>query len=1171
MLQKEETSMSLESVSNRGRYLLLVGIGDYRDQTMPKLPGVIHDVNRLYSVLRQFGNLPLARTVCLYNEQATREAILRELADLAAKARQSDQVVVYFGGHGCHVHGGDSRLPDGMTRYLLPYDASFRTAAATAISTATLAESMVQICADELVLIIDCCEAGGLAGVFSINLGQFQQSGRSCCLFAAATACEEALDTCTFTQAFCDALQGREGVRASASGLVSASAAYAYAEEEVGRTARLSAHIQNPVQFQFGHEIQLSRLPVPTVIANGNGLRGSGGVAGWLAAQLKPWFEALSYQFESHVEEGEDYFEWIVDVPARRGFDRVVVRGLGRQVRVTDVQSLRQSVQHTHAHEGWLVAVRLIDPPARKEAKKQAGGSLFCYTLDELIEEQVKFDGYFDWLEEEVKRRLIDTLYVPLACTKPEFHPVTGEHVARSRYGEDDGWIEGYINVWLEAPGNEHVSILGDFGAGKTWFVLRYAWEVTKQYRQAKMKGLPRPRIPLVIPLRDYAKAVTVESLFSEFFFRRYDIRLPGYRCFDQLNRMGRLLLLFDGFDEMAVRLDRQKMVENFRELARVVVPGSKAILTCRTEHFPDIQQATEVLNRGPVQFDLLELEHFDPSQIRKALSLRTTSAVVDKIMADDHLLDFARRPVMIGYLIEALPQIESGKPVDLSRVYLYALQREMERNIEEKRTFTSEADKFYFFSELSWEMLTTGQMRLNFRDFPDRVRQLFEAEVRGQKDLDHWENDLRRNGILVRNEAGDYIPAHRSLLEFFAAYKFVALLGIMADDFLEPARRQSHVRAGASGMAESYLWQDYFLPKLDAHNTRMPIKPLKNFAPVPLKDSEEWKTLRRFASNSNLLVFAAGMVSSEPECIRRVVDLALYEGGPIAWLAQSFLPYLKHRDHAVPLARGVVEKCGGGPLPSGVTWALGELGVLIPEVEDALWTTIKLYAQRSDPCSEDAATAGTAWWESAFALEKLGVLPAGTSRQGDAPMEVLAANLPKDQSIEELKQRLKQHLERNSADRFSISECDAVLIVKHEAEPEVLDLFRRSLGFIDFAREPTRRRCYRMVWLCGHLGGNVSFQDECLRSVLAATVNPYQSIRNSALEALGKIGIRTPEIIEAVEKGLEDEYYRSRYHAAWALGQLQSTGSLVKLNARLWVEQVLDVRRELIRVRDCL
>jgi predicted NACHT family NTPase len=115
-------------------------------------------------------------------------------------------------------------------------------------------------------------------------------------------------------------------------------------------------------------------------------------------------------------------------------------------------------------------------------------------------------------------------MYVPLACTKEEFDPITQEKLGVSCYDEDDGWIDGYIDNWLNDRTKEHISILGEFGTGKTWLTLHYAWTALQRYRDAKEQGVERPRIPLVIPLRDYAKAVTVESLFSEFFFRKYEI-----------------------------------------------------------------------------------------------------------------------------------------------------------------------------------------------------------------------------------------------------------------------------------------------------------------------------------------------------------------------------------------------------------------------------------------------------------------------------------------------------------------------------------------------------------------------------------------------------------------------------------------------------------------------
>src|SRR4029077_3467704 len=177
--------------------------------------------------------------------------------------------------------------------------------------------------------------------------------------------------------------------------------------------------------------------------------------------------------------------------------------------------------------------------------------------------------------------------------------------------------------------------------------------------------GAPRPRLPLVISLRDFAKAVSLEALVSEFFFARHNIGLTSYEVFLQLNRMGKLLLLFDGFDEMAARVDRQKMIHNFWELARVLVPGAKAVLTCRTEHFPEaregrallsaeLQASTAALSGEAPQFEVVELEKLNLAQIRQTLSRRAAGPMtVEKVMGNAELVDLAQRPLMIELILE--------------------------------------------------------------------------------------------------------------------------------------------------------------------------------------------------------------------------------------------------------------------------------------------------------------------------------------------------------------------------------------------------------------------------------------------------------------------------------------------------------------------------------------
>ncbi|MEG4289947.1 NACHT domain-containing protein [Microcoleus sp. C2C3] len=560
-----------------------------------------------------------------------------------------------------------------------------------------------------------------------------------------------------------------------------------------------------------------------------------------LSQQVRGWFETLSYKFEPYQISEDNYFEWIINVPVRRNrYDRILVRGIAGEAGLRDISALRESVAKQRTDEGWLVTARRISRAARDEVEKAENRNLACYTFDELLDQDADFTAYLDWLETEITSRGIDTKYVPLACTKEEIDPDTQRKIGVSHYDGRDGWIEGYIDLWLNDPVKEHISVLGEFGTGKSWFALHYAWMALQRYRDAQKRGLERPRLPLVIPLRDYAKAVSVESLFSEFFFRKHEIPLAGYSAFEQLNRMGKFLLIFDGFDEMAAKCDRQETINNFWELAKAVVPGAKVILTCRTEHFPEakegrallnaeLQASTTILTGETPQFEVLELEKFNDKQIRQALSFQTEAATVEKVMGNPQLLDLARRPVMTELILEALPDIEAGKPVDMSRIYLYAVRRKIERDIKAERTFTSLADKLYFLCELSWEMLSTDQMSINYRGFPDRIRSLFGSIVQEEKDLDHWHYDMMGQTMLIRNADGDYTPAHRSLLEFFVAYKFAAELGVLAADFTElVAPEQSCVNPDAE--PRSYTWSNYCRLQAQKRNNNELIAPLKGF-----------------------------------------------------------------------------------------------------------------------------------------------------------------------------------------------------------------------------------------------------------------------------------------------------------------------------------------------------
>jgi predicted NACHT family NTPase len=549
-------------------------------------------------------------------------------------------------------------------------------------------------------------------------------------------------------------------------------------------------------------------------------------------------FKALGFQCEGSPRREGNYVEAIIRIPVRSRFEIVLIHVIIHEVSLGDLDRLRTVVGNQQVDSGSLITKSWVSQIVKDTLDKSGDRRLTCLTFDELIDQDANFTPYLDWLEREISKREIDRYYVDLGCTKGEFDADTRTLRGTSKYSVADGGIDRYIDRWLENPVTEHVSILGEFGTGKTWFAFHYAGKCLRAYQEAKSKGMPRPRLPLVIPLRDYAKALDVENVFAGFFYTRHNIRLNS-EVFDRLNQMGKLLLIFDGFDEMADKVNPQKIADNFWELAKVVTPNAKVILTCRTEHFPTAEDGRENLsgeskpskaNKIAVapKFETLELMKFDDEQIQEVLSRRTNTATVRLVMANTQLLDLLRRAVMAEYVLEALPDLEKIENIDISRVYLYAVRRRMDRDIKAERTFTSLADKLYFLCELSWEMLSEDKMSLNYLDFPKRLQDLFGKEVADKKHLDHWHYDMMGQTMLIRNDDGDYSPAHRSLLEFFVAYKLAAELGLLADDFLEMAQVQSGIDESLE--PQFYTWSSYWRRDLDEKGDRKLIAPLAGF-----------------------------------------------------------------------------------------------------------------------------------------------------------------------------------------------------------------------------------------------------------------------------------------------------------------------------------------------------
>lgn len=425
--------------------------------------------------------------------------------------------------------------------------------------------------------------------------------------------------------------------------------------------------------------------------------------------------------------------------------------------------------------DAWLVAPSRarISPESRALAGRS--GRVQILSMADFYAQMVPFNDYLESLVGQYESSDIPRYYVELGARKPQFD------LTRSTVIREDSFrpLDEYIDSWLQSSDHNHISVLGDYGTGKTWFCRRYAARQAKRY----LADPERNRIPILISLKEFTKTLKIEPLITDALVNAYGLQLGGgFATFQHLNRYGKLLILFDGFDEMESRVDQVVTTKNFEELAKAVVPGgkSKVILTCRTPYFQsNLQEITILMGedegridlRSRPNFEIMYLEPFNDEQVKEALRKRVSDSwqyYYQQIKTTYDLPNLSRRPVMIEMIVDTLPDVKDLPEINSAILYRKYTDRWIRKNIQEERTFLDAESKQIFMEELAWEMYTSGESSIHFTDVPARVQRHF--GLSSKTTIDYYEHDIRAQSYLVRDHLGNYSFAHKSFMEFFVA-----------------------------------------------------------------------------------------------------------------------------------------------------------------------------------------------------------------------------------------------------------------------------------------------------------------------------------------------------------------------------------------------------------------
>jgi len=145
-------------------YGIVIGVASYADPRIEDLTYSATDAISFAQSLQEQSDVSPSRITLLINDQATRAAIEKVFADMAAISRPEDEVIIYLSGHGASVPdlNGDEADGDGNDEAFLPYDAA-KGDPTSYIVDDDLGAWIARIPAEKVAVFIDSCYSGGQA------------------------------------------------------------------------------------------------------------------------------------------------------------------------------------------------------------------------------------------------------------------------------------------------------------------------------------------------------------------------------------------------------------------------------------------------------------------------------------------------------------------------------------------------------------------------------------------------------------------------------------------------------------------------------------------------------------------------------------------------------------------------------------------------------------------------------------------------------------------------------------------------------------------------------------------------------------------------------------------------------------------------------------------------
>ena len=343
------------------------------------------------------------------------------------------------------------------------------------------------------------------------------------------------------------------------------------------------------------------------------------------------------------------------------------------------------------------------------------------------------------------------------------------------------------VTEWLENPEWKQLTLLGDVGTGKSFLSKIVAYKLGEEF----LKDPLNKPLPILVDLRNADRQLTLEGLILSH-FGTSGLPQVSFDVFQYALSHGQIVIIFDGFDEMASRVTPQITTRNFHELVRCVQGQAKALLTCRTHYFKSRTEEEDIIFGGSSQsksenvrelyYDLISrkgfkiayLRPFTQQQIEQYVKLvkpTATREAMAKINKTYNLMELSQRPMLLDMIVKSIDKLGDS---EINQSTLYEVFTDAWIHRDQWRDVLSADDKTSFLKVLAQQLWQDDIEVIHYSSLLERIRSDLADRITSQQELSEIDNEIRTASFLTRNDAGFYGFAHKSYQEYFFA-RFIA------------------------------------------------------------------------------------------------------------------------------------------------------------------------------------------------------------------------------------------------------------------------------------------------------------------------------------------------------------------------------------------------------------